>query len=92
MVHERALYTILSIKTDRSLRYDFTVAHDKKLYQIQRNIQAKKVTVEERTDGRICMIHNGQKLRYREIFVRPIDEIDCYDISFYSVYNPILYA
>lgn len=74
VVNKRALDTILSIKTDRSLRNDFTITHDKKLYQIKSNIRAKKVTVEERTDGSMRIIHNGQKLRYHEIFVRPIKE------------------
>jgi len=74
VVNKRALDTILAIKTDRLLRNDFTVAHDKKLYQIKSNIRAKKVTVEERTDGTMRMIHNGQRLRYHEIFVRPVEE------------------
>ena len=74
VVNKRALDTILSIKTGHALRNDFTVAHDKKLYQIQSNIRAKKVTVEERTDGTMRIIHNGQKLRYHEIFVRPVKE------------------
>jgi hypothetical protein len=43
VVNKRALDTILSIKTGQSLRNDFTVAHDKKLYQIKSNIRAKKV-------------------------------------------------
>ena len=71
VVNKRALDTILSIRTERSLRNDFTVAHDKKLYQIKNSIRAKKVTVEERTDGTMRILHNGQKLTYREIVVRP---------------------
>ena len=72
VVDKRSLNRILSIKTDRSLRNDFTVAHNKKLYQIKSNIRAKKVTVEERTDGTLCILHNDQKLRYQEIVVRPL--------------------
>ena len=72
IVNKRALDTILSIKTDRSLRNDFTIAHNKKLYQIKSNIRAKKVTVEERTDGTMRIVHNGQQLRYQEIVVRPL--------------------
>jgi hypothetical protein len=71
VANKRALDTILSIKTDRSLRNDFTVAHNKKLYQIMTNIRAKKVVVEERTDGTMRIFHNGQKLMYQEINVRP---------------------
>ena len=74
MANKRALDTILSIKTDRALRNDFTIAHNKKLYQIKSNIRAKKVTVEERTDGTMRIIHNGQQLKYQEIVARPIQE------------------
>jgi transposase-like protein len=72
IVNKRALDTILSIKTDRSLRNDFTIAHNKKLYQIKSNIRAKKLTMEERTDGTMRIIHNGQQLRYQEIHTRPV--------------------
>ena len=74
MANKRALDTILSIKTDRALRNDFTIAHNKKLYQIKSNIRAKKVTVEERTDRTMRIIHNGQQLKYQEIVARPIQE------------------
>jgi Helix-turn-helix domain len=72
IANRRTLDTILAIKTDRSLRNDFTIAHDKKLYQIMSNIRAKKVMVEERTDGTMRMTHNGQQLKYKEIVVRPV--------------------
>lgn len=72
IVNKRALDTILSIKTDRSLRNDFTIAHNKKLYQIKSNIRAKKVTLEERTDGTMRIIHNGHHLRYQKIVARPL--------------------
>jgi transposase len=72
IVNKRALDTILSIKTERALRNDFTIAHNKKLYQIKSNVRAKKLTVEERTDGTMRIIHNGQQLRYQEIHARPV--------------------
>jgi transposase-like protein len=74
IANKRALDTILSIKTARSLRNDFTIAHNKKLYQIKSNIRAKKVTVEERTDGTMRIIHNGHQLNYQEIVARPLRE------------------
>ena len=74
IANKRGLDAILSIKTDRSLRNDFTIAHNKKLYQIKSNIRAKKVTVEERTDGTMRIVHNGQRLKYQEIVVRPIQQ------------------
>jgi len=70
----RELDRILSIRSTRALRNDFTIAHDKRLYQIKDNIRAKKVTVEERTDGSMRILHNGQRLRYQEITVRPEKE------------------
>lgn len=72
IANRRALDTILAIKTGRALRNDFTIAHDKKLYQIMSNIHAKKVLVEERTDGTMRIIHNGRQLKYKEIIARPI--------------------
>jgi len=74
IANKRGLDAILSIKTDRSLRNDFTIAHNKKLYQIKSNIRAKTVTVEERTDGTMRIVHNGQRLKYQEIVVRPIQQ------------------
>ena len=72
VTNKRALDTILSIKTDRALRKDFTIGHNKKLYQIKSNIRAQKVTVEERTDGSMRITHNSQQLKYQEIVVRPL--------------------
>jgi transposase len=74
IVNKRALDTILSIKTERALRNDFTVAHDKILYQVMSNIQARKVIVEERTDGSMRILHNGLRLTFKEIQVRPRKE------------------
>jgi hypothetical protein len=74
IINKRALDTILSIKTDHALRNDFTIAHNKKLYQIKSNIRAKKVTVEERTDGSMHILHNGLRLKFKEIQVRPLKE------------------
>jgi hypothetical protein len=59
----------------RALRNDFTVAHNKKLYQIKDNIRTKNVMVEERTDGSMRIMHNGQRLKYKEIKSRPIQEV-----------------
>ena len=71
IANRRALDTILAVKTERALRNDFTIAHDKKLYQIMSNIRAKKVMVEERTDGTMRITHNGRQLKYKEIIARP---------------------
>ncbi len=62
---------ILCIKTERVLRNDFTIAHNKKLYQIENNIKAEKVTVEERISGTMVIAHNDTFLKFKEITERP---------------------
>jgi hypothetical protein len=69
-----ALDTILCVKTERSLRNDFTVAHNKKLYQIEDSVRAAKVVVQERIDGSMRMIYRDQSLRFKEIIERPVRE------------------
>ncbi|MDI6758782.1 MAG: hypothetical protein QMD94_03815, partial [Candidatus Omnitrophota bacterium] len=53
------------------LKNDFTVAHEKKLYQIENNIRTKKVIVEERTDGTVLVTYKGATLKFKEILTRP---------------------
>jgi len=53
------------------LRRDFTVAHDRKLYQIEDNLRVQRVTVEERLDGSMRITHR-ERLRYRQITTRPV--------------------
>lgn len=65
------LDTILCIKTERALRNDFTIAHNKKLYQILEHINTKKLTVEERINGRIVISCKGKELKHKEITQRP---------------------
>jgi transposase len=65
------LNRILCIKTERTLRNDFTIAHDRKLYQIEERVQAKKLIVEEYTDGSMAIWLRGQKVRFRQITHRP---------------------
>jgi hypothetical protein len=65
------LDSILSIKTERTLRNDFTVAHNRKLYQVLSYTNAKKVTVEERTNGKIFITSKGRQLSCKEIALRP---------------------
>ncbi|MEW6088366.1 MAG: ISNCY family transposase [bacterium] len=59
---------ILCVKTERAVRNDFTVNHDKKFYQILDCIPARKVTVNERVDGSVSITSKGKRLRYKEIF------------------------
>ncbi len=78
-VHQRALSIreldkIFCIREERTLRNDFTIAYNGKLYQIKDAIKTKKVAVEERLDGSLHITHRGLELTYREIKTRPAKE------------------
>jgi transposase len=62
---------ILCIRTVRTLRNDFTIAHDGKLYQIESNVRTKEVTVEERVNGSMFITLDDVRLPFREITARP---------------------
>jgi hypothetical protein len=62
---------ILCIRTIRPLRNDFTVAHHRKLYQIETKTSVQKVTVQERVNGSLLITAEGIKLQFREILERP---------------------
>jgi Homeodomain-like domain len=61
----------LCIKTERTLRNDWTVAHNRRLYQMVDNLRAQRVTVEERLDGSLRIMHQGKRLRYHALASRP---------------------
>lgn len=65
---------ILCIKTKRGLRNDWTVSHNKKLYQVIDHVRTKSVIVEERIDGSMLITHKDANLEYREITQRPVRE------------------
>jgi hypothetical protein len=65
------LNKILCIRTERVVRNDFTVAHNKKLYQIQSLVKAKRLTIEERIDGSMLITYQQAKVRFKEITERP---------------------
>jgi len=65
------LHKILCIRTIRTVRNDSTIAHDRKLYQIEEPTVSKTVTVEERIDGTLLVVCQGKSLRYRQITERP---------------------
>lgn len=66
-LHSRELDRILCIKEERTVKNDFTIAHNNMLYQIEQVTRAKRVMVEERLDGTVHITYNGQDLRFREI-------------------------
>jgi len=63
---------VLSIKTEHLLRNDFTVMHDNKLYQVLDSANTRKVTVEEKANGRMFITYRGRQLKYKEITQRPV--------------------
>jgi len=65
---------VLCVKTKRALRNDFTVAHDRKLYQVTHPVNTKDVVVQERPDGRMLITHNGRVLGFKEIQTKPQKE------------------
>jgi len=65
------LHRILCIKTERTLKNDFTIAHDRKLYQIEEAVKTKKLQVEEYTDGSMAIWCKEQKVKFRQIVIRP---------------------
>jgi transposase len=68
------LDAVLCIKTERRLRNDFTVAHNKKLYQIEDRTRASKVMVHEYMNGSLRMTYRDQPLRFKEIATRPLKQ------------------
>ena len=68
----RELDRSLCIKTTRCLRRDWTVAHHGHLYQVQTNVRATHVQVEERVDGTMRITHHGRPLDFHAITSRPV--------------------
>ena len=81
---------ILCVKTERVLRNDFTVAHNKKLYQVEDNTRAHKVTIEEKINGSMIVVHKDKALKVREITERPkkVEEKPRYMFKLKKVYTP----
>lgn len=65
------LARILCIKTERTLRNDFTIAHDRKLYQIEEAVNTKKLMVEQYPNGSMAILCRGKRVKFREIAARP---------------------
>ena len=65
------LHRILCIKTERTVRNDFTIAHQRKLYQIQEAVKTKKLMVEQYTDGSMAIWCQDKKVMFRQIEIRP---------------------
>ena len=72
----RDLDRCLCITTTRCLRRDWTVAHQGHLSQVQTNIRATPVPVEERVEGTRRMTHHGRPLDLHAITSRPMKAVE----------------
>lgn len=62
---------ILCIKTERTVKNDFTISYNSRLYQILDKTNRRKVIVEEHIDGSMVVTNNGVALRFKEITDKP---------------------
>lgn len=65
------LNNVLCVRIERSLRNDFTLVHNKKLYQVSDKTVAKKVIVEERINGTMYVTYKGEKLKFKQLYQKP---------------------
>lgn len=72
----RDLDRSLCIKTPRGLRRDWTVAYHGHLYQVQTNVRATRVLVEERMNGTLRITHQGRALAFHAITSRPVKVVE----------------
>lgn len=70
------LERIFCIKEKRTVRNDWTVMYNGKLYQIKDRMRSRQVEVEERLDGKIILRDHGKKLLFLEIQKRPEKQVE----------------
>ena len=63
---------MLCKKKEHPLRKDFTVVHDRKLYQIDEWTSVNRIEVRELVDGSMRMMGRGRSLKFKAIADRPI--------------------
>jgi transposase len=68
------LNAILCVKTERTLKNDHTIQHERKLYQLEDRIRTKRVTVEDRLDGSMRITDKGVSVRFHQIVQRPVKQ------------------
>jgi hypothetical protein len=61
----------LCVKTTRTVRNDYTVAYEGKLYQLEGRTRTKAVTIEERLDGSLHITSGDIDLKFHAIAERP---------------------
>ncbi len=63
---------MLCKKDEHPLRKDFTIVHERKLYQIMEWTSVNQIEVREYVDGSMKMIGRGRSLKYKTIADRPV--------------------
>jgi uncharacterized protein YlxP (DUF503 family) len=61
------LNEVFSVQTSKALRNDNTIAHDNQWYQILTPTRVKEVVLQERVDGTMYVLGNGQSLKFKKI-------------------------
>ena len=66
---KKELMKVLCMQTERHLRKDAVIGHEKKFYQVEGvpSRRVKTVVVEDRLDGSMHVRNNGSYFKYREI-------------------------
>ncbi len=77
---------VFTIRTERALRNDFTVAHEGKLYQVEDNIRSDKVIIQDYLNGKRLITYKDRALRYKEITQHPQKSKQPFKIR--QVYTP----
>lgn len=65
------LNRILCIRTERVVRNDDSIVHNRRLYQLEEAPKGKKVLIEERIDGTMMLWCRDKVIRYHAIESRP---------------------
>jgi hypothetical protein len=69
------LDSVLSIQNRRAVRNDGTLVHENQFYQILESRRPQWVIVEERIDGTLRLVRDGQSFKYRPIPQRPLTPV-----------------
>jgi len=70
---EHNLNKVLAIKTERTVKNDYTIAYERGLYQLKTNfaLKGRKVLICEALNGKIFVEYNGLKLKCFKIHLKP---------------------
>ncbi|MBN2753547.1 MAG: hypothetical protein JXR81_01640, partial [Candidatus Goldbacteria bacterium] len=71
---EQDLNKILVIKTERTVRNDYTMAYEGKLYQLKTDLALKgrKVLICEALNGKMFIEYKGSRIAYSEIHIKQL--------------------